>query len=155
MDKLTELVHLLTARQSDEKHSATLADAIRAGQQDEYFVSLAKSRLDAIRNKLWPDFGFIIGPGVLDDLHEQVTDYFHGSLPRFDQSRTLRGYFDWLDGLLAAKGDGYALLLSNNDQTWEHHAFIVKRADMPRVLELCESFELKMYPSSADLDKYW
>ncbi len=79
---------------------------------------------------------------TVDELHEQIMAAFETPmLPDFpyeNDFETLGDYFAWLDGQLSIHHPRYQLIQFGQSYTHDFQVILVYRADVERVLELCQ-----------------
>jgi hypothetical protein len=152
MEPLHELLYLLSCHVLEGDELDACAAAVRSADSNadyDWMEEADERREFAVRSELndWVAEG-----DKVDELHEGISDGFEDPLPPYpyhddDRDFPPPAYFRWLDGVLAQRGPGYELLLWNNPYTEDLYAMSVRRADMPRILEL--SHALGFSPSRA------
>jgi hypothetical protein len=149
---LKELVDLLTSRELDPAELESTVAAIDGAADDPdmdwlYEPTPEELTQTAIIFKLRD---FIAVGDKIDEVHEQISDFFAEPLPDYPLHEDGRyflpdEYFLWLDQqLIQRAGDngGYELLLLGQHYSEELHAVAVLRADAPRTLQLATELAL-------------
>lgn len=143
---LKELVDLLTCRELESEELESRVAAIEGAADDPHLhwvEDRAPERLtqSAIISHL---SDFIAYSSKIDEVHEQISDFFADPLPDYplhEDGRRFQPdeYFVWLDRqfvqLIGQKG-GYELLLLRQNHTDYLHAMTVLRPDTARILQL-------------------
>jgi hypothetical protein len=164
MDNLSELIYLLSIRDLGEDDVNSIANAVRVSAEDEELNWMDKDRglpIDIEGRKIvelesqlsdW----FAVSDKI-DELHEQIAEWFADPpLPPFPYEKNVNTeeYFRWLDDLLANRPKGnYELLEIGSGWGDDNiHAVLVYRADMPRILDLCETLKFRVCPTKSMFD---
>jgi hypothetical protein len=101
---------------------------------------------------------FIATSDKIDELHEQIAEFFDADFPGFPhdprgkQPDGVQSYFRWLDGVLQARAPergGYELLEIENPVDDNMCAIVVCRPDTTRILELADSLSLRIARTTA------
>lgn len=155
---LKELVDLLTCRELDPEELASLVASIEgAGDDPDLDWMDDPSPEELIQNAIVFKLVNHLAVGdKIDEVHEQISDFFAEPLADFPRRADGRGYrpddyFAWLDPLLAARGKdggGYQLFLLDDSFSDQLNALLVWRKDAARVLELADELALSIEPST-------
>ncbi|MDR2220463.1 MAG: hypothetical protein LBE24_07795 [Methylobacillus sp.] len=151
MDNLSELIYLLSNRDLDKNEAISIADAARATVDSGEFDWIdddERQLMFSVEDQLSDWFAV---SDKIDELHEQLYDWFSDPpLLPFPHDLDPLAYFDWLDNLLAKRPKGnYELLRLDNGVDDNIHAVLVRRADTPRILELCKTLGFRVYPANS------
>jgi hypothetical protein len=101
---------------------------------------------------------FIATSDKIDELHEQIQEFFDDEFPGFPhdprgkQPDGVQTYFQWLDGVLQARAvdrGGYELLEIENPVDDNMCAIIVYRPDTDRILQLADALSLRIRRTTA------
>jgi hypothetical protein len=149
MSPLKELVYLLTGGLLEEDELTERVNAIEHAQEDPD-LAWVSSPEQATEVALYGQLSeFIAESDKIDELHEQIADFFEPPLPDFPyqthQKMLPAEYYQWLDGHLAEreKADGgYGLLVLDIGIDDNVRALVVLRRDIDRVLELAEQLSI-------------
>lgn len=140
MDKLAELISLLTCGDLQGEDAQTCAAAVRADMDDPdlAFVEEENDRLQFLIRVQLDDW--IAWSDKIDELHDKIIADFQEPLPPFPHHAnkmdfSSADYFRWMDSVLA--GQGYELLLWRDRFDDNIYAFAVGRDDTARILALC------------------
>lgn len=152
VDRLKELVDLLTSRELEPEQLESAVAAIEGAADDpdlDWMEDPSPEQLMqvAIRNRLTQ---FIAVGDKIDEIHEQISDLFADPLPDYplhEDGRHFRTdeYFVWLDRQLiqrAEDDEDYELLLLCNQYSDDLDAIPVLRSDTPRILQLATELAL-------------
>lgn len=151
MDNLSELIYLLSNRDLAEDDVNSIVSAVRASASDDALnwidkdydepIDIERRQVIELENQLSDWFAV---SDKIDELHEQMAEWFADPpllpFPHQEEMST-DAYFYWLDDLLANRPKGNYELLAI-ESGWADdgiHVALVHRADMPRILELCET----------------
>lgn len=155
---LKELVDLLTCRELDPEELASLTASIEnAGDDPDLDWLDDPSSEELIQNAIVFKLVNHLAVGdKVDEVHEQISDFFAEPLADFPRRANGRGYspddyFAWLDPLLAERGKhggGYRLLLLDDSFSDQLNALLVWRKDTARVLELANQLGLAIESST-------
>lgn len=144
--ELRELIALLSGGEADEAELERLTAAVENAESDPDLEFMRE--LDA--DEAWyraVALLFALGDHIassdkIDELHEHISDQFAEPLPEFPSDfwgEPVEHYFEWLDAALAARGrehGGYRLLMLDAGLDDNMAAFVVRRPDVARILEL-------------------
>lgn len=155
---LKELIDLLTCRELDPEELASLTASIEnAGDDPDLDWMDDPSPEELIQNAIVFKLVNHLAVGdKIDEVHEQISDFFAEPLADFPRYANGRGYlpddyFAWLDPLLAARGQdggGYRLLVLDDSFSDQLNALLVWRKDTARVLQLAEELGLSIQSST-------
>lgn len=155
---IRELVDLLTCRELEPEELQSLVAEIDGAAEDPDLAWIEDpSPEELIQNALVFKLMDHIAVGdKIDEVHEQISDFFAEPLPDFPHRADGRGflpdeYFAWLDPLLAERGvdgGGYELLLLEDTFSDNLHALLVWRKDTARVLEIATELALRIERST-------
>lgn len=136
---LAELITLLTCDGLEGDELADCVARIKASPADPELEWIdGESPGEFMQFAILAELGDYLAIGdKLDELHEEISEQFADPLPPFPGRDTLAvDYFQWLDGQLAARPTPYEILLWGNPFDDNLYAFIVRRRDTARVLDL-------------------
>jgi hypothetical protein len=148
---LTELITLLTCDDLQGKDLAACVSRITASPMDPELDWIdGDSPAAFMQFAVLAELGDYLAIGdKLDELHEEISEQFANPLPAMpQQALSAAEYFQWLDGQLAARPTPYEILLWGNPFDDNLYAFIVRRHDSPRILELAGELGLLIEPAT-------
>ncbi|KQO00251.1 MULTISPECIES: hypothetical protein [Stenotrophomonas] len=142
---LTELITLLTCDGLEGDDLADCVARIEASPADPELEWIEGDGPAAFMQfAILAELGDFVAIGdKVDELHEEISEQFADPLPAFPgQEMPAAEYFQWLDGQLAARPTPYEILLWGNHFDDNLYAFIVRRKDTARVLDLADGLGL-------------
>ena len=154
--ELRELIALLTSGEADETELEALTDAVENAESDPDLEFMREMDADTAWYRrvalLFALADYTASSDKIDELHEQISDQFADPLPAFPvECESTDHYFEWLDSMLAARGaeqGGYRLLTLDAGLDDSIVAFVVRRADAARILELSAIGHVRIEPAS-------
>ena len=154
---LKELINLLTCEELDQDELDQVSANIANAPGSEEFA-WAVTPAQAIAVSMQYQLGeFIATADQIADLHAQLQDFFEEPLETLPDSlegglQRFPAYADWMRSQLAGRCSeegGCALLSMDAGVNDSISVFIVYRPQLPQIVQLADSFGLKLVPATA------